>query len=69
MLRSLAPVLGCGLMMVACMALMGRSGRNRHNDSTAPDSNEEIAALRDEVARLRSLDEQRQAPSAEDPAP
>ncbi len=26
MLRSLTPLLGCGLMMITCMALMGRSG-------------------------------------------
>ena len=70
MLRSLAPLLVCGLMMAVCMAVMARTGaRNQHNEPTAPESTDEVTALRDEVARLRRLDEQRSATTAEDPAP
>jgi len=69
MLRSLAPLLGCGLMMLVCMAVMAGAGaRNRRNQPTPPASTDEIAALRDEVARLHRLDEQ-QLTRAEDPAP
>ncbi len=59
MLRSLTPLLGCGLVMIACMALMGRSGRRR-DDPTPPD--EDVAALRAEVTRLRAVDTQSPAP-------
>ena len=70
MLRSLAPLLGCGLMMLACMALMAGAGaRNRRNEPAPPPPTDEIAALRDEVARLRHLDEQRHPSRAEDPTP
>lgn len=65
MLRSLTPLLGCGLMMVVCMAVMG-GGRKRRNEPAAPASTDEVAELRDEVARLRRLDDQRAA--TEDPA-
>lgn len=67
MLRSLTPLLGCGLMMVVCMAVMG-GGRKRRNEPAAPSSStDEVAELRDEVARLRRLDDQRAA--TEDPSP
>ena len=70
MLRSLAPLLGCGLMMLVCMAVMaGTAARNRRNEPTAPESTDEVTALRDEVAQLRRLDEQRSATAMEDPAP
>lgn len=48
-LLSLVPLLGCGLMMAACMALMGRG----HKKPTAPSDEQQIAALRAEVAELR----------------
>jgi len=54
MLRSLPPSMGCGLMMLACVALMARGRRNEPNP---PPPTDEIAALRDEEARLRHLDE------------
>ncbi len=69
MLRSLAPLLGCGVMMLVCMAVMAIAGaRNRTNQSSPPASGDEVAALRDEVTRLRALDEQRRA-TLEEPAP
>lgn len=62
MLRALGPALGCGLMMVVCMAMMAMAGRRNRAESTdataAPGSAAEISALRDEVARLRTLAEQ-----------
>ena len=68
MLRSLGPLLGCGLMMLVCVAVMARPGaRNRANDPVPPA--EEVAGLREEVARLRRLDEERPRPSVEDSAP
>lgn len=68
MFRSLAPLLGCGVMMLVCMAMMGMAGRKRTDQSNPTGSSEEVAALRDEVARLRALDEQRRATS-EGPTP
>ena len=67
--QSLAPLLGCGVMMLACVALMAGSGRRRNTEFPRPKSRDDIAALRAEVARLRRLDEQRRATPAEDPAP
>ena len=65
MIRALAPVFGCGLMMLVCMAMMAMAGRRNRNTptdaNTTPASSEEISALRDEVARLRDLDEERRA--------
>lgn len=58
MLQSLSPLLGCGLMLVACMVLMGRGRRN-----DPPPTAEGVAALRAEVARLRAVDDQSPAPS------
>lgn len=61
MLRALGPALGCGLMMVVCMAMMamtGRRNRAESTDPTAPTSADEIRALRDEVERLRALAEE-----------
>lgn len=63
MLRALGPALGCGLMMVVCMAMMAMAGRRNRAESTdataATASTDEISALRDEVARLRALAEER----------
>lgn len=60
MFRTLAPLLGCGLMMLVCMAPMALRNR-RGKSADAPASSEEIASLRAEIARLRDLDEQRRA--------
>ena len=68
MLRSFAPLLACGVMMLVCMAMMGMAGRKRTDQSDQPASGDEVATLRDEVARLRALDEQRRA-TTEDPTP
>ena len=46
----LLPAAGCAVMMVACMALMGRM----HRRPRRTDTDAEVAALRDEVARLRA---------------
>ena len=58
MLRTFAPLLGCGLMMLVCMAPMALRNR-RGSDTDASASSDEIASLRAEVARLSELDEQR----------
>ncbi len=51
----LLPALGCGLVMVACMYLMGRGMRSHNPDQpTRTESDREVAELREEVARLRS---------------
>ena len=51
----LLPALGCGLMMVACMYLMGRGMRSNQPDQPAkPETDREVAELREEVARLRA---------------
>lgn len=64
MLRSLAPLVGCALMMLVCLVVMaGTAARARHREATAPGDNDNIAGLRDEVARLRSLDEQSHRPA------
>jgi hypothetical protein len=68
MFQSLAPLAGCALMMVVCMALMGASHRKPPADSPPPASTDEIQALRDEVARLRQLEEERRA-TPQEPAP
>ncbi len=50
----LLPALGCGLMMVAFMYLMGRGMRSHHPDQPAKDqTDQEVDKLREEVARLR----------------
>ncbi len=55
-LLTFLPLLGCALMMAVCMGLMG--GFRRRRGSAAPEevppTAEEVAALRDEVARLRA---------------
>ena len=68
MLQSFAPLLGCAVMMLVCMAMMGMAGRKRTDQPDPPPSADELAALRDEVAQLRALDEQRRA-TTEDPTP
>lgn len=45
----LIPAVACGLIMVVCMTLMSRM--RDHGESTEEG---EVAALRDEVARLRA---------------
>lgn len=54
MFRLLFPLLGCGLMMVICMALMGAGHRRPHADDPS-----EVASLRAEVDRLRRLVDER----------
>lgn len=44
--------LGCGVMMVVCMAMMAK-GMRRGHDTERPED-DEIAALRAEVAQLRT---------------
>jgi hypothetical protein len=55
MFRLLFPLLGCGLMMVICMALMGAAGHRR----PPADDPSEVASLRAEVDRLRRLVDER----------
>jgi hypothetical protein len=47
----LIPALGCGLVMVACMVMMGRMMGGHRNP---PSEHDEVQALRDEVAQLRA---------------
>lgn len=62
MLRALGPALGCGLMMVVCMAMMAKAGRRNRAEpadaTTALASVDEVSALRAEVERLRALAEE-----------
>ena len=68
MLRSLGPLVGCGLMLLVCMAVMAVMGRGgRKGSEPASPSSDEVAELRAEVARLRDLDERRAR--AEETAP
>jgi hypothetical protein len=53
-LASLVPLLGCGLMMAACMGLMGRGRTKSPTSTTTPVDRSEIDALRAEVAELRA---------------
>ena len=56
----LLPALGCGLMMVACMYLMGRAMRSHGQPPpTEADKDRQIAELSEEVARLRSERQER----------
>lgn len=64
MLRSLSPLVGCGLMLLVCVAFMAFSGRRRQG----PPPVDDVAALRAEVERLRRLDGEPPVP-AEDSAP
>ena len=59
----LLPALGCGLMMVACMYLMGRGmrGGEQGEQPEAAADRDEVAGLRKEVARLRAEREGEQA--------
>ena len=53
---SFLPVIGCALMMAVCMGLIG-VGRRRTPAAAqdeAPATAVEVAALREEVARLRA---------------
>jgi len=50
----LLPALGCGLMMVACMYLMGRGMRSKHQEPSEGDTDRQVAELRGEVIRLRA---------------
>ncbi|MGH9227101.1 MAG: hypothetical protein ACRD2W_25740, partial [Acidimicrobiales bacterium] len=57
-LPNLAPLLGCGVMMLACWALMGGARRMRGDrppDAERPEAAaSEVAVLRHEVATLRA---------------
>lgn len=57
-LRSLLPLVGCGVMMAVCMGLMGGKRRSRGSVEAQPaptrEGDPEVAALREEVARLRA---------------
>ncbi|MDP8992875.1 MAG: hypothetical protein M3N31_07495 [Actinomycetota bacterium] len=59
----LLPALGCGLMMVACIYLMGRAMRSHGQAPPSPpaeaDKDRQIGELREEVARLRSERQER----------
>ena len=49
------PVLGCAVMMAVCMGLMGGARRlRRRRDEPSEAADPEVAALREEVARLRA---------------
>ncbi len=50
----LLPALGCGLMMVACMYLMGRGVRSKRQEPSEADTDCQVAELRGEVTRLRA---------------
>jgi len=48
----LLPALACGAMMIGCMLMMSRMhGGHQRSEPADPD---EVARLRDEVARLRA---------------
>lgn len=55
-LLSLLPLVGCAVIMALCMGVMG--GARRHRGATEPEpqapSADEVAALREEVPRLRA---------------
>lgn len=54
-LLSFLPLIGCGVMMALCMGLMGGARRRRRNgEPEQVTGGREVAALRDEVARLRA---------------
>ncbi|MDQ3571151.1 MAG: hypothetical protein M3396_11155 [Actinomycetota bacterium] len=58
----LLPALGCGLMMVACMYLMGRGMRSHpQHPPTEVHRDRQVAELQEEVARLRAEGEGEQA--------
>lgn len=50
-LLSLLPMVGCAVMMLACM---GRMGRHKGSADSVPVAEEDVVALRAEVARLRA---------------
>ncbi len=50
----LLPSLGCGLMMVVMMVFMARGMGGSQTDRAYDDRADDIASLRDEMARLRS---------------
>ena len=62
-LFGLLPAAMCIGGMYACMRMMGHLGRKTGGkDTSQTDSPEEVAALRDEVQRLRSLVESDERP-------
>lgn len=61
-LLSLLPMVGCAVMMLACMGRMGRLGRHKGSADSAPAAEEDVVALRADAARLRA---ERPAPAVE----
>lgn len=62
---SFLPALGCGLMTLVCIGAVG--GKSRRRRDPAPDAvQEEVAALREEVARLRAERRPADAPFADE---
>lgn len=51
---SFLPLVGCAVMMALCMGLMGRRHRGDANAVSEAASADEVAALREEVERLRA---------------
>jgi hypothetical protein len=47
------PLLGCAAMMFVCLRLMTKGSNNQPHEADAPSTQQEIAELREEVARLR----------------
>ena len=63
-LFGLLPAAACIGGMYVCMRMMGHLGRKTDmNDTSHTESPEEVAALRDEVRRLRSLVESHEGPT------
>ncbi len=67
MIRSLFPLFGCGLMMLVCMVFMARGASRKSEANHDANSATEVAELRDEVARLRAVDDERR--TAHEPSP
>jgi len=67
MLGTLAPLLGCGVMMLVCMGVM-RLGGSRHHDAAPLGAADEVTALRAEVARLTERLDAHAAALPEEPA-
>jgi hypothetical protein len=53
-LISYLPVIACGAMMLLICIPMTKNMHKGHDDSTDVDTRQEIAELREEIARLRA---------------